>query len=200
MAFDSHAELSMLWNADTYSNVDVTITGMGSTDLSQAGNLLATGTVISPSGVWELIFWMSGNYEQEGAYFHFGSRADLIFLGNVRCLTDPNFTIINPAIGSEGYGDFFLMPVKPFRDGGALMFGALASPQEWRGFHTFDIGSIPDPYDTSTWGWTGQFSISGPTLIPVPEPGTAALVSIDLAFGVMARIWHRSHLCVNTQD
>jgi hypothetical protein len=182
------AQPTVDWVSDSYSSFDVILSGTGPG---------WSGTVTSPSGLWQL---SSGN---EIAYP--SGITQTVFIENTGMATflgqlppqdpAPNPSALppdnTPSLSTfGGYQDFF-SPVAPIHDGIALTQGYLAalSPEGWRGMSSISVTSIPNVNDTSTWTWMAEYEASGVSL--APEPNTSSVIALGAVAGIACGFFKR---------
>jgi hypothetical protein len=167
------ADVTVNWNADSLSAVDVIISGSGIASYNGFGTAAGfSDTITSPSGLWQLSSmnicvnagpsggW--GGYSPDQILVNIYQNGSFDFLGQ---LADPSsFLCTTPGT----YSDIF-PATAPVSDG-TMLLGT------WSGDTRFTVPSLPDLNDPSTWSWTIEYQASGQTLDVVPEPGTACLV------------------------
>lgn len=180
---------SVNWVSDSYSSFDVVLSGTG---------LGWSGTVTSPSGLWQL---QSYNVlDLEGA----GGSSPLVYVDNLGAATfegqlpsgfpapdpsaDPPFNAATIATFG-GYWDAFNLGM-PINDKNSLICGYLNEYGDWSGLSTISVTSMPNSCDPSTWTWVAQYYASGDGLA-VPEPGTLSLCGLGVLIG-MVRLIQRS--------
>jgi hypothetical protein len=181
---------SVRWIYDSYTSFDVVLTGTGPG---------WSGTITSPSGLWQLqtanlIGFTSPNPVSSLAFVE--NVGDVTFLGQLPSqFPGPEPSGLSPFNTTSlatfgGYMDYFT-PGAPVTDENSLIYGFLHDLSEdgpylgWSGMSTIAITSMPNPYNTSTWTWTANYSAFGANL-EVPEPCTLSLAAMA-AVGVMVR-------------
>ena len=175
---------SVDWISDSSSSFDVILTGTGPG---------WSGTVTSPSGLWQL--W-SANVIEYPAY---GQNLSQVFIDNVGVATflgslspqfpTPDSSALVPFNAASiatfgGYQDYF-NPVAPIKDGNPLVDGYLAA-LHWGGMSTISVTSLPNLINESTWAWTANYSASGVSLA-APEPNTIFFGVLAVSFGMACR-------------
>jgi hypothetical protein len=180
-----HAALSVDWISDSSSSFDVTLCGTGPG---------WTGTITSPSGLWQL---SSANIIDYSATGMFPSKVCVdntgvaTFLGSLSPqLPEPDPSTFAPfntlTIGTYGgYQDYF-NPVAPINDRNSLGYGYLAG-LGWSGMSTISVTSLLNLNNESTWTWTANYSACGLSL-EAPEPNTLSFGVLAVAFGMAYRL------------
>jgi hypothetical protein len=174
---------SIVWISDSYNSFDVMLSGTG---------LGWSGTVTSPSGLWQL---SSANIIEYPAP---GQNASLVSIENVGVATflgslSPQFPQPDPSalapfnavsLGTYGgYEDYF-SPVAPIDDRNSLVYGYLAG-LDWSGMSTITVTLIPNTINVSSWQWIATYSASGESL-EAPEPNTISIAALAIIFGMAA--------------
>ena len=169
---------SVDWISDSYDSFNVVLSGTG---------LGWSGTITSPSGLWQL---SSANLiyypvsEQNSSKVSIENVGTATFLGALLSqFPKPDPTAFPPfntaSIGTYGgYQDYF-NPSAPISDENPLVSGYLAG-LGWAGTSAISITSMPNVNNTSSWTWTAMYSACGNNL-ETPEPNT-------ISFGVQAAI------------
>jgi hypothetical protein len=189
------ADPSVDWVSDSYSSFDVIFSGTG---------LGWTGTVTSPSGLWEVY---SLNYIRypvgPGGLVVISSEGSGTFLGQLPSQYPPfdasDYHLSSAVIGSFNSYDDWFQPVAPINDSNPLKYGYLTQGNlppgwenpypylDWSGNSTISITSIPDVNDVSTWTWKAEVYASGTSLEVVPEPSSLLV----FGFGAFGLAWVR---------
>lgn len=182
------------WVSDSSGSFDVILSGTG---------LGWSGTIVSPSGLWQLYSWNSIQYPFTSSNpnqppIMIGNSGAATFLGVLPSRIpgpDPQGFIHSVSIGTEGGYQ------EPFNFGGPidgqnpLNYGYLhelslyGSFENWSGMSSFSVNSTPNVNDPSTWTWTAEYSASGEslgTVVPVPEPGVVSWVILAAFLGWIA--------------
>lgn len=177
--FVTRADVSIQWNADSYSAFDVTISGTGSWQ----------GTITSPSGLWQLSAQNFLGYDPGGDGQYPGPLANIenlgvmTFLGQIPSNLDSTPSPFDNVLETKPYSDFLPLSV-PIHDGNTWYSDPFGGPflvrLGWGGYLPITITSLPVINDSSTWTWVSEYYASGPTLAPVPEPGTVSLGLISV--------------------
>ncbi len=174
------------WVSDSYSSFDVVLSGTG---------LGWSGTVTSPSGLWQL---QSYNVlDLQGA----GGPSPLVYVDNLGAATfegqlpsefpapdlsaDPPYNAATIATFG-GYWDAF-NPVAPINDKNSLICGYLNEYGGWSGLSTISITSMPNSCDPSTWTWVAQYYACGDGLA-APEPNTLTLCGLGVLIGLVRAV------------
>jgi hypothetical protein len=166
---------SVDWISDSSSSFDVVLTGTGPG---------WSGTVTSPSGLWQLSSADIIDYPASG------QNSSEVFIDNSGVATylgalSPQFPAPDPAafapfntvsIGTYGgYQDYF-NPLAPINDGNSLIYGYLAG-LDWSGMSTITVTSMPSLNSTSGWDWSANYSACGGSLA-APEPSPISLAAL----------------------
>jgi hypothetical protein len=171
VTFAVRADVSIQWNADSYSAFDVIISGSGSWQ----------GTITSPSGLWQLNANNSFDYNTyyPSQPIWIGNYGVMTFLGQIPSNIDPNPLPDDNQLKTQVYEDPHSL-LDPIQDNNNWSEGfTFLSNLGWSGQVPTTITSLPVVTDSSTWTWISEYTASGPSLAPatepVPEPETASL-------------------------
>jgi len=175
------ANPSVQWVSDSFNSFDVILSGTGPG---------WTGTVTSPSGLWELT---SGNIIQYPSIVSGSVMIDnygyATFLGQLPSdYPAPNQFNSSVSIGTFGGYNQFFDPAGSITDGNPLDYGYLINANWW-GDSTISVTSMPTLSDMSTWEWAAEYKASGGNLevVPVPEPTTISLSALAAILGIASR-------------
>ena len=175
------------WVSDSYSSFDVILSGTGPG---------WTGTVTSPSGLWQLSTYNIIQYSAPSSVTPGQVMVDnsgyATFLGQL----PPLFPPPNPfnsavSIGTFGGYNQFFDPAGPINDGNPMNYGYLVGANWW-GDSTISVTSTPNLEDVSTWGWTAEYMASGASLVfvtPVPEPTTTSIGVLIVILGFASKLY-----------
>ena len=146
----------------------------------------------SPSGLWELNAETWGEYLPEAfpdTPIDIGHTGSITYLGPV----DPGLGLGEPLFVSMGmYNGFFPASTPtPIVEGNLWHYPLAPGWSIFTGPYTILALSVLD--DPTTWIWTVEYSSSGPSLSPVPEPTIVSLGLIAcVAFATCGMVRRRA--------
>ena len=177
LAVSAAADVTTQWVQDSYSGFDVLFTGTGFDSLPTGGSGWQA-TVTSPSGLWQLDTLNFATYKTDPAYSAFPlevfNRGTMTFLGQLPVTLDPSPSPGDNILQVKAYDDYFAASA-PIQDG-THWFGCFLVSQGWQGYNPITIDSLPVVTDPTTWTWTAEYVAAGPSLAPIPEPGSVLLL------------------------